>query len=185
MIKSLLRPIKYLASDDFRLRFQKWRTLCVADSRLGRYLLHRKYNTPTEHLELEAFGMKFSSPVGLAAGYDTDGRMIDAMEATGFGFVEVGSITAQPQQRGTFPSLYRLENDRALLYNGEFESCGLERTIENIKRHNSRIVVGCNIAKSATTAAEDAPLEYLRLFRPLYQYADYFTVNICGSSCYF
>lgn len=179
MIKSLLRPIKYLASDDFRLRFQKWRTLFVADSRLGRYLLHRKYNTPTEHLELEAFGMKFSSPVGLAAGYDTDGRMIDAMEATGFGFVEVGSITAQPQQRGTFPSLYRLENDRALLYNGEFESCGLERTIENIKRHNSRIVVGCNIAKSATTAAEDAPLEYLRLFRPLYQYADYFTVNIC------
>ena len=94
MIKSLLRPIKYLASDDFRLRFQKWRTLFVADSRLGRYLLHRKYNTPTEHLELEAFGMKFSSPVGLAAGYDTDGRMIDAMEATGFGFVEVGSITA-------------------------------------------------------------------------------------------
>ena len=126
--------------------------------------------------------MKFSSPVGLAAGYDTDGRMIDAMEATGFGFVEVGSITAQPQQRGTFPSLYRLENDRALCYNGEFESCGLERTIENIKRHNIRIVVGCNIAKSATTAAEDAPLEYLRLFRPLYQYADYFTVNICRNS---
>lgn len=179
MIKSLLRPIQYLASEEFRLRYKKWRTRCVADSRLGRYLLHRKYNTPTEYLELEAFGMKFSSPVGLAAGYDTDGRLIDAMEATGFGFVEVGTITAQPQQRGTFPSIYRLENDRALLYNGEFESCGVECAIENIKRHNSRIVVGCNIAKSATTATEDAPLEYLRLFRPLYQYADYFTINIC------
>lgn len=182
MIKTLLKPIRYFTGEDFALRFRKWRTAFVGNTRLGRYILRRRYLTPTEWLEVETFGMKFPSPIGLAAGFDNNGTMIDAMEATGFGFVEIGSITSQPQGAGTSPSLYKLEQDRALLYHGHFESDGVEAVIENIKRHRSRIIIGCNIAKSATTAVEDAPTEYLRLFRPLYQYADYFTVNICCNS---
>ena len=123
--------------------------------------------------------MKFSSRIGLAAGYDRNGTMIDAMEATGFGFVEIGSITPHPQHNDSRHSLYKLEGDRALLHYSEIESAGVEQVIRNIKRHSSRIIVGCNIAKGATTARENAAIDYLRLFRPLYQYADYFTVNIC------
>ncbi len=123
--------------------------------------------------------MKFSSRIGLAAGYDRNGTMLDAMEATGFGFVEVGSITPHPQHNNTGRTLYKLEGDRALLYCSEIESEGVEQVIRNIKRHHSRIIVGCNIAKGADTPREDAAIDYLRMFRPLYQYADYFTVNIC------
>ena len=123
--------------------------------------------------------MKFSSRIGLAAGYDRNGTMIDAMEATGFGFVEIGSITPHPQRNDSRHSLYKLEGDRALLHYSEIESAGVEQVIRNIKRHSSRVIVGCNIAKGATTARENAAIDYLRLFRPLYQYADYFTVNIC------
>lgn len=123
--------------------------------------------------------MKFSSRIGLAAGYDRNGTMLDAMEATGFGFVEIGSITPHPQHNNTGRTLYKLEGDRALLYCSEIESEGVEQVIRNIKRHHSRIIVGCNIAKGADTPREDAAIDYLRMFRPLYQYADYFTVNIC------
>lgn len=182
MLKSILKPIRYITSDDFWLRQRKWRTEFIAKSSLGRHILRKQFNTPAEYLESEAFGMKFSSPIGLAAGFDTNGTMIDAMEATGFGFVEIGSITPLPQNKGSFPQLHKLPKDRALLYNAEIESVGVEQVIENIKSHNSRIIIGCNITKGCDTSNEDAPMDYLRLFRPLYQYADYFSVNICCNS---
>lgn len=182
MINSLLNPIRYILSDDFALRRRKWLTAMIGRTKLGRYILRRRYHTPTEWLEVETFGMKFPSPIGLAAGYDNNGTMIDAMQATGFGFVEIGSITSQPQRASSSPSLHKLYQDRAIFYNGDIESDGVEAVIENIKRHHSRIIVGCNIAKSSSTAAADAPTEYLRLFRPLYQYADYFSINICCNS---
>ena len=183
MIKQIFTPlIRYIASDDFTLRLKRWRMQLLSRLPMGCYLLRKMYAVPAPKLELEAFGMKFSSLIGLAAGYDRNGTMIDAMEATGFGFVEIGSITPQPQHNSQRRSLYRLEGDRALLYNSSIESDGVEQVIKNIKSHNSHIIVGCNLAKGAKTAREDAAIDYLRLFRPLYQYADYFTVNICCNS---
>lgn len=179
MIKSLLKPLRYIASDDFTIRLKRWRTQMLSRLPLGCFVLRKLHSVPAPKLELEAFGMKFPSLIGLAAGYDRNGTMIDAMAATGFGFIEIGSITPHPQHNNTGRSLYKMEGDRALLYCSEIESEGVEQVIRNIKRHNSRIIVGCNIAKGATTAREDAPIDYLRLFRPLYQYADYFSVNIC------
>lgn len=181
-MKNIFTPIRYLFSDDFALRFAQWRTAFVARMPLGLTLRRRHYTLQTDYLGVEAFGMSFPSRIGLGAGYDRNGELIDAMEATGFGFVEIGSIMPKPQQGAPSPALHRLEQDNALLYCGQTESEGVERVIENIKRHRSNIIVGCNIAKNDSTAAEDAPQEYLRLFRPLYQYADYFTVNICRNS---
>ena len=181
-MKSIFTPIRYLFSDDFALRFAQWRTALVARMPLGLTLRRKRYELQTDHLALDAFGMSFHSRIGLGAGYDRNGELIDAMAATGFGFVEIGTITPKPQPASPSPALHRLEGDRALLYCGQTESQGVERVIENIKSHNSRIIIGCNIAKNDSTPPEDAPREYLRLFRPLYQYADYFTVNICRNS---
>ena len=173
MIKSLLAPIiRYVASDDFTLSIKRWYMQTLSRLPLGCFFLRKINHTPAPKLELEAFGMKFSSRIGLAAGYDRNGTMIDAMEATGFGFVEIGSITPHPQHNDSRHSLYKLEGDRALLHYSEIESAGVEQVITNIKRHSSRIIVGCNIAKGALTARENAAIDYLRLFRPLYQYAD-------------
>ena len=87
----------------------------AAATPLGTFLLRKLYAPPMPELECEAFGMKFSSPVGIAAGFDTNGNMIDALSASGFGFVEVGSITPRPQSGSAARRLYRLLVVAALL----------------------------------------------------------------------
>lgn len=182
MIKRIFKPIKYLASGDFKLRRKRWWLRMLKRMPFGLSYLRHRYAPEAPHLELEAFGMRFASPIGMAAGFDCNGDMIDAFDAMGFGFIEVGSITPQPQRNKRGTSLYELKSDNALLNTAPIDSAGIEKVIENIKARNSRIVVGCNITKNSKTAEENAPKEYLRLFRPLYQYTDFFTINICCNS---
>lgn len=181
-MKSIFTPIRYLFSDDFALLMARWRTAMLARMPLALAIRRKRYALHADHLGMEVFGMKFPSRIGLGAGYDRNGEHINTMDATGFGFVEIGTITPKPQRGAPSPALHKLPLDRALLYCGQTESQGVERVIENIKSRQSRMIIGCNIAKNDATAPEDAPQEYLRLFRPLYQYADYFTVNICRNS---
>lgn len=182
MIESLLKPIAYLRSADFALRFCTWRMRTVSRMPAGRYLLRKLYSPAAPHLSREVFGMKFSSPVGIAAGYDRDGEMIDALEAAGFGFVEIGSVTPRRQDEAEHPYLFRLDRDRALLHRAAIESAGVETVIRNLKRRTGKAVVGCNIAKNSSTPRHKAAADYLRSFRSLYQYADYFTVNLCDNT---
>lgn len=182
MIKFFTKPINYLTSAEFKLHFKLWRWHILQSIPMGKYLLRSLYSSKNIRLDRDVFGIHFRSPIGLAAGIDRNGELIDAFGAAGFGFVEVGSITPRKQGNTPHPYLFRMPADRALLNRNEIESAGVEQVIENIKRHSSKIVVGCNITKNAATAPEDAPREYLRLFRPLYQYVDYFSVNICCNS---
>lgn len=182
MFDSLTQPFRFFTGPDFALQRKRWAMRAAAATPLGTLLLRKLYAPPMPELECEAFGMKFSSPIGIAAGFDTNGTMIDALSASGFGFVEVGSITPRPQNGSAARRLYRLAGDRALIYNSIIESAGVERVIENIKRTRCHTVLGCNIVKNHATPECDAPADYLRSFRPLYQYADYFTVNVCDSS---
>lgn len=184
MIKALSKPIKYFASGNFALRFGKWNHRFISKIPFGRYFMRQRYAPPAPHLEREVFGMRFSSPIGLAAGYDTNGTLIDSMDAMGFGFIEIGAITPKPQIKSDNKenALYRMTGDSALLNYSEVESLGVEQVIENIKNRSSKIIVGCNILKNSKTARENAPIDYLRLFRPLYQYVDFFTVNLCDNS---
>lgn len=180
--KSIIKPFKYIGSDDFKLhRSQFWWR--VAGKIPGfKFLLRKMYIPPKNHLERDVFGIHFSSPIGLAAGYDSNGKLIDTMGDIGFGFVEVGSITPHAQLNTTHPALFRLKEDKALLYRAETESEGVEQVIQNLKKRHSKTVVGCNILKSILTPADEAPQDYLRLFRSLYQWADYFTVNLCDNT---
>lgn len=182
MRKNIFAPIKYITSLDYALRCKKWWQRLAVQLPLGRYFLRHKYAPEANHLEVETFGMRFTSPIGLAAGYDCNGTLIDAMEAMGFGFIEIGAITPKEQHNGKGQTLYRFKRDRAILNCGDIDSDGVERVIENIKQRKSNIIVGCNLAKNSHTPDDEAPRDYLRLFRPLYQYADYFTVNICLNS---
>ena len=182
MLKAIINPFTYFKRADFKLKFARWRWRTAAHNGLIRYILRKRFEIEAKHLECEVFGMKYSSPIGLAAGFDRNGDMIESLAAAGFGFVEVGSVTAREQRNTAAPSIYELPNDRALIYRGITDSDGVEKVIENIKQRKSNIVVGCNIVKGELTSAEDAPMEYLRLFRPLYQYADYFTINIAYNS---
>ena len=88
MINALSKPIKYLASGNFALHVVQWSQRIVSKMPLGRYFMRSRYAPEAPRLEREVFGLRFSSPIGLAAGYDRNGTLIDSMDAMGFGFVQ-------------------------------------------------------------------------------------------------
>lgn len=128
-------------------------------------------------LEIDALGLRFPSPVGLAAGFDKDAKGYDALGATGFGFVEVGTITGEPQPGNPKPRLFRLVEDRALINRMGFNNEGAARAAARLDRKR-KTIVGVNIGKSKVVPEEQALEDYVRSARLLARYADYFVVNV-------
>lgn len=146
----------------------------------GRWFLSKSYRHDSEKLEREVFGITFSNPLGVAAGYDTDGRYCRELGAMGFGFVEVGTVTPRPQPGNMKPRIFRLPNQRAMINRTGQPNGGLEEVLENLRRYGNlkNVVVGVNIAANTLSQPEAIPGEYLKLFRSLYQYVGYFVVNV-------
>ena len=144
----------------------------------AKWLMRKLYSVEDPSLEREVFGLKFKNPIGLAAGFDRNGDLFDSLGALGFGFVEIGTVTPLPQPGNPTPRLWRLDDDGAILNRIGLASKGLERAISNLRHGHENIIIGCNIGKNTITPPEDAPQDYLRVFRNLYQYVDYFTVNV-------
>ncbi len=150
----------------------------------GRWLLDRCCAVHHPALEREVFGRRFANPIGLAAGFDTDGEAVRELAAAGFGFVETGTLTPRPQGGNPRPRIFRLPKDRAIVNRIGHANRGLDRAIGHLRRPHAETIVGCNIGKNTATPLEEAAGDYLKLFRNLYQYADYFTVNVsCDGSC--
>lgn len=129
-------------------------------------------------VEKEVFGLKFKNPVGLAAGFDKDAELIDIMDDLGFGFIEVGTLTPQPQPGNHRPRLFRLARDKALINRMGFNNKGVEAAVPRLKKRKSDIIVGGNIGKNKHTPNEDAASDYISCLHALYEYVDYFVVNI-------
>jgi dihydroorotate dehydrogenase len=131
-------------------------------------------------LEREVLGMKFPNPVGMAAGFDKEAGLFRELGMLGLGFVEVGTVTPLPQPGNPRPRLFRLPKDRALINRMGFNNHGMERAAENLhaRTRGPRPIVGINIGKNTLTPAEQAPADYLKLFRRLYELGDYFVVNV-------
>lgn len=144
----------------------------------GRWLLHKLYATEDPSLEREVFGIRFKNPVGMAAGFDRYGHIYRELSAMGFGFVEVGSITPKRQPGNPKPRIFRLDAARALLNRVGICSHGLDRAVAHLRQPRGEAIVGCNIGKNTATPCDQAPADYLKCFRNLYQYADYFTINV-------
>ena len=146
----------------------------------GRWLLRKCCAVENPALEREVFGVKFRTPIGMAAGFDRNGEVYNELSAMGFGFVEIGSVTPRPQSGNPTPRIFSLQRDRAVIHRAGHPNRGLESTLRHLRSGHQGVVVGCNIACNASTPPEQAPMDYLRLFRNLYQYADYFTVDLSG-----
>jgi len=140
------------------------------------HLVSGKVSHPSLHRNL--FGIDFPNPVGLAAGLDKNGDVIDEMGMLGFGFVEIGTITPRPQPGNDKPRLFRLVKDHALINRMGFNNVGAEVAAQKLKRRKSNIIVGANIGKNKTTGNEDAIRDYEYCFKTLFDYADYFVVNV-------
>lgn len=150
----------------------------------GRWLLGRLFTLRHPSLEREVFGLKFQNPIGLAAGFDTSGEACRELGAMGFGFVEVGTVTPRPQPGNPRPRIFRLPKDRAIVNRIGLANKGLDKAISYLRKPRRKVVIGCNIGRNTSTSPETAAGDYLRVFRNLYEYADYFTVNTnCDNGC--
>jgi len=143
--------------------------------------LARRLTAPDPSLAVEALGLRFDSPFGVAAGFDKDGEGVLGLGALGFGHVEVGTITARPQPGNDKPRLFRLIPDRAVINRMGFNNHGAgaaANRLLRVRRASRRPVLGVNIGKSRVVAVEDATEDYLTSARALAPVADYLVVNV-------
>jgi dihydroorotate dehydrogenase len=130
-------------------------------------------------LSVRLFGLEFENPVGLAAGFDKNAAYIDPLADCGFGFIEIGTITPQPQPGNDTPRLFRLKKDEAILNRMGFNNDGVESAIAKLKnRTNKKLIIGGNIGKNKWTPNEAATQDYVICFEALFDYVDYFVVNV-------
>jgi dihydroorotate dehydrogenase len=144
--------------------------------------LMRRVSRPDDSLRVRALGLAFPSPLGLAAGFDKDAKGIRALGALGFGFVEVGTVTAVPQPGNPRPRLYRLVRDRAIVNRMGFNNSGSEAVATRLRRKHRRraghVVVGVNIGKTKIVPDEHSTVDYVASARRLAPLADYLVVNV-------
>ena len=124
------------------------------------------------------FGVRFPGPLGLAAGFDKDGLGLDTWGPLGFGYAEVGTVTAVPQPGNPEPRLFRLPEDRALLNRMGFNNHGAGQLALQLARHHPDVPIGVNIGKSKVTPPEHAADDYRSSARLLGPLADYLVVNV-------
>lgn len=136
------------------------------------------YEKKDSRLEKEVFGLRFKNPVGLAAGFDKNALWVDEMDALGFGFVEIGTVTPKPQLGNDKPRLFRLKKDEALINRMGFNNEGSLKAADKLRHRKSKIIVGGNIGKNKVTENLDAVYDYMKAFNDLYPYVDYFVVNV-------
>lgn len=129
-------------------------------------------------LRTEAFGVQFPSPVGLAAGFDKNGEGVDAWGPLGFGFAEIGTVTAHAQPGNPAPRLFRLPQDRGLLNRMGFNNEGAGAVADRLRRRRGDLPIGANIGKTRVTPAADAAVDYTTSARLLGPLSDFVVVNV-------
>ncbi|SFM72586.1 dihydroorotate dehydrogenase [Algoriella xinjiangensis] len=143
-------------------------------------LLNKFYQFNHPDLEREVFGIKFKNPIGLAAGFDKNAEYIEELNHFGFGFIEIGTVTPKPQPGNDAPRMFRLLEDEAIINRMGFNNKGVDFAIEQIKKlpHRENYIIGGNIGKNKLTPNEDAVDDYVKCFNALFDYVDYFVVNV-------
>ena len=143
-------------------------------------VLMRFFTASSSQQGKSLMGLYFKNPVGLAAGFDKDGKYILAMHALGFGFVELGTVTPRPQVGNPQPRLFRLKQDRALINRMGFNNEGVDALVQRLSalKKPADLLLGGNIGKNKDTPNEDALSDYLYGFERLHPWVDYFVVNV-------
>ena len=179
MYKQLIRPILFKLSPE-RAHNITLRMLGVARRipLLGKALrLCFKYDDPS--LRCNLFGLEFPNPVGLAAGIDKNGDHYNELAWFGFSFIEIGSLTPEPQDGNPRPRLFRLPQDRALINRMGINNKGMLHAIDRIKSDPPRTIICASIAKNSSSASEaDIVNDYKKAFSYLYDFVDMFTINV-------
>ena len=177
MYKRLIRPILFWFDPEevhyFSFSFIKF----ISKIPFVSAILKSIYEVKDSRLEREVFGLKFKNPVGLAAGFDKDAKCYQELSNFGFGFIEIGTLTPKPQDGNPKNRLFRLKSDSAIINRMGFNNGGVDAAVLRLKKNN-RVLIGGNIGKNKLTPNEDATSDYLICFDTLFDYVDYFVVNV-------
>ncbi|WP_417351451.1 quinone-dependent dihydroorotate dehydrogenase [Flavobacterium alkalisoli] len=181
MYKSLIRPVLF-RFDPEKIHYFTFSTIRFLNRIPGMpSLLKSMYEVNDPKLEREVFGLKFKNPVGLAAGLDKDAKLYKELGNLGFGFIEIGTLTPKPQDGNPKKRLFRLREDSGLINRMGFNNGGVAAAVERLKKNpagKGHVLIGGNIGKNKVTPNEDAVSDYEICFDALYDYVDYFVVNV-------
>lgn len=189
LIQNILSILPPEVAHDVRMRFLGF----VGKLPTGHYWMKLLHSPKSKELHREVFGIPFRNPIGVAAGFDPNGSRLNELGALGFGFVEIGSVMPRRHPGTPRPRLKRLShltpeanNHTSFVDSSGYPSRGLESVLHKVRKrrkHTKELVIGCNISKMTSTHPEDIAKDYLRVFRNMYQYVDFFVINIaCNTS---
>jgi dihydroorotate dehydrogenase len=183
MYKSLLKPFffRYEPEKAHRLTMSLFNFALALP--LGKWIFKLLYVVKSPKLEKQIMGLTFPNPVGLAAGFDKDGKYFQTLPYLGFGFIEIGTVTPKPQIGNPQPRLFRLPEHDALINRMGFNNEGVDNLVDKLKncgktRFVKSVIIGGNIGKNKMTTNEDAYLDYQICFEKLFDHVDYFVVNV-------
>ncbi len=175
----LLKPLIFLMSAEKAHHFTTKTFGLLCSIPILRELIGSIFKLESPKLEKELFGLQFKNPIGLAAGFDKDGKYMQGMSKLGFGFIELGTVTPRPQNGNSKPRLFRLKEDKAIINRMGFNNEGVDFLVEKLKNYKREgLIIGGNIGKNKDTPNEEAHRDYKICFEKLYDYVDYFVVNL-------
>jgi dihydroorotate dehydrogenase len=179
LYRLLLKPLLFSLSPERAHGLTLWLFETALRIPLLSSWLRSAFFLEDSRLEREVFGIRFRNPVGLAAGFDKNGKHIKAMASLGFGFLEIGTVTPKPQDGNPKPRLFRLPADEALINRMGFNNDGTDTLVQQLQQPRPPgIVIGGNIGKNKNTPNEDAGKDYSICFDALFPFVDYFVVNV-------
>jgi len=141
-------------------------------------LINKLTQVNDPRLEREVFGLKFKNPVGIAAGFDKQAELYNELANFGFGFIEIGTVTPKGQPGNPKPRLFRLPQDKALINRMGFNNGGVNNAVKNLNKRKTTVIIGGNIGKNTLTPNSEAIEDYVLCFRQLFDFVDYFVVNV-------
>ncbi|MCH7524350.1 MAG: quinone-dependent dihydroorotate dehydrogenase [Bacteroidetes bacterium] len=177
MYKLLIRPLLFCFDPEKVHRFTFVFIRFVSKIPLIPNLIRSLYVVNDKRLERNLFGLTFKNPVGLAAGFDKDAKLFNELSNFGFGFIEIGTLTPNPQNGNPKKRLFRLKLDSAIINRMGFNNVGVLEAVKRLKQ-NKDVLIGGNIGKNKTTPNENAVEDYKICFEALFDYVDYFVVNV-------
>jgi dihydroorotate dehydrogenase len=178
MYRLLIRPLLFLVYPE---KVHHWMVelLKIAYGiRPLRNVITYIYKSSFPSLHTHIFGLHFKNPVGLAAGFDKDADFFREFAMLGFGFIEIGTLTPKGQAGNPKPRSFRLPGDKALINRMGFNNLGVDEAVEKLKDRPNRLIIGGNIGKNTLTPPDKVVEDYEYCFLKLYNYIDYFVVNV-------
>ncbi|WP_226007265.1 quinone-dependent dihydroorotate dehydrogenase [Natrinema salinisoli] len=176
---SRVRPLAFTLPAETAHDLGKLTLRAAQSTRPMRTALSYAYQYDDPALEVDLFGATFPNPVGVAAGFDKNAEVTHALEALGFGFVEIGTVTPYPQEGNDRPRLFRLREDEAMVNRMGFNGQGMERVKSRLEDDGTpNIPLGVNVGKMNASTEREAIEDYRRVFDRLSPFADYVVVNV-------